>query len=151
MDSSPTKEIVLSKRKLKPREFRWPKITQLGNHIEFGLINTRLFLCPHMGQTIQPLLLEKESSLWSPHLYLPLQENILISHTFMSGITQNWALKNPCISMATAKSVLNPHSPFHTIHLKAVLPTGWYSWLQQRSRSRETHLKSRMLSCSHRA
>lgn len=93
MDRSHTKEIVLSKRKLKPREFRWPKITQLGNHIEFELINTSLFLCPHVGQTIQPLLLEKESSLWSSHLYLPSQENILISHTFMSAVAQNWALQ----------------------------------------------------------
>lgn len=95
MDSSPPKERVLPKRKLKLREFRWPKIIQLGNHIEFGLINTRLFLCPNLGQTIQPLLLEKGSSLWSSHLYLPSQENILISHTFMSVVAQNWALQKP--------------------------------------------------------
>lgn len=58
----------------------------------------------------------------------------------MSVIAQNWALQNPSISMATATFVLNPHSPFHTIHLKAVLPTGWNSWLQQLSRSGKTHL-----------
>lgn len=44
------------------------KITQVGNHVKFGPVNARLFLCLHLGQPKQSLLLEKKAPLWSSQL-----------------------------------------------------------------------------------
>ena len=136
MESSPPKERVLAKRKLKLREFRWPKITQLGNHIEFGLINTRLFLCPHLGQTIQPLLLEKGP------IFIYHHRRTFSFHTPLWVSSPKTGLyKTPAFpwQLPLLSSILIAYFILFEC-LKAVLPTGWNSWLQQVSRSGKTHL-----------
>ena len=102
MESSPPKERVLAKRKLKLREFRWPK----GPIFIYHHRRTFSFHTPLWVSSPKTGLYKTPAFPWQ----LPLLSSILSAYFILFEC------------------------------LKAVLPTGWNSWLQQVSRSGKTHL-----------